>query len=122
MAPECLRGEAPDRRCDIWALGVTLYEALTGKRPFPSQDRRELERQIQDEEPAPLPASLPLQLRRVVGRCLEKSPARRYQRAGEVRSAMEEGPTDRSFSGAEGSWRSWRSFWLCSRPRPRLPR
>jgi eukaryotic-like serine/threonine-protein kinase len=89
MAPECLRGEAPDRRCDIWALGVTLYEALTGKRPFPSQDRRELERQIQDEEPAPLPASLPLQLRRVVGRCLEKSPARRYQRAGEVRSALE---------------------------------
>ncbi|HTM01194.1 MAG TPA: protein kinase [Candidatus Omnitrophota bacterium] len=89
MAPECLRGEAPDRRCDIWALGVVLYEMLTGKRPFAADTRAELERAIRQEDPAPLPRAIPEGLRRIVDRCLEKDPGRRYQRAGEARAALE---------------------------------
>jgi len=89
MAPECLRGDAPDRRCDVWALGITLYEAVAGKRPFLGDTRVALERSIHRDDPPPLPESVPVQLRRLIERCLDKEPGRRYQRAGEVRAALE---------------------------------
>jgi serine/threonine protein kinase/tetratricopeptide (TPR) repeat protein len=89
MAPELLRGGAPDRRSDIWALGVTLHEALTGRSPFAATSLPELARAIQGEDPAPLPRSVPVPLRRVIERCMEKDPGQRYQHASEIRAALE---------------------------------
>jgi len=89
MAPEMLRGQPADKRSDIWALGVTLQEILTGTRPFSGETRTEVERAILREDPAPLPASIPKPLRSVIARCLKKDPTHRYQHAAEVRAALE---------------------------------
>jgi len=89
MAPEVLRGVEADSRCDIWALGVVLFEMVSGKRPFRGQTAYELSSAILREIPAPLPANTPLALRHIVDRCLEKEPGQRYQRASEVFAALE---------------------------------
>ncbi len=89
MAPEQLRGEAADARTDVWALGVVLYEALAGRRPFGGETGYALSAGVLEKEPAPLPTHIPRALQAVVGRCLEKEPGQRYQRASEVRAALE---------------------------------
>ena len=89
IAPEILRGEKADARSDIWSLGVTLYEMSTGNRPFRGQTGYELTSGILREPLPPLPPQLPPGLRTVIERCLEKEPSHRYQRAGEVRAALE---------------------------------
>ncbi len=86
MAPECLRRGAAraDRRADVWSLGVTLHEAVTGRRPFDGVTREELVRRILDDEPedprlrAP---GLPRDLSAVVQTALAKEPERRYPSA-----------------------------------------
>lgn len=89
MAPEQLRGETADARSDIWALGVVLYEMTTGTRPFQGRTGFELSSAILNHASAPLPAHAPPALSAVVERCLRKEPGQRYQRAGEVRAALE---------------------------------
>jgi serine/threonine protein kinase/TolB-like protein len=89
MAPEVLRGKQPDGRSDIWALGVLLYEMLTSRLPFCGRNYVELTTEILREPPWPLRASIDAGLRGVVLRCLMKEPRQRYQRASEVRAALE---------------------------------
>ncbi len=89
MAPEVLRGEPADTRSDIWALGVVLYEITAGRQPFQGQTGFELTSAILREPPAPLPPQAPVGLRAIIHRCLAKEPGERYQRAGEVRAALE---------------------------------
>jgi len=89
MAPEVLRGCEATARTDIWALGVVLYEMVMGKRPFRGHTAYEMVSAILREAPAPLPASAPGVLRRIIERCLEKEAGHRYQRASEVRAALE---------------------------------
>jgi serine/threonine protein kinase len=120
MAPEQLRAQPADARTDIWALGVVLYEMASGARPFQGQTGFELSAAILNAPPALLSRVGP-PLRAVIDRCLEKEPDRRYQRAGEVRAALEtihagaasphvavrrRNPTDASFStlGATQPW------------------
>lgn len=86
MSPEQLRGDvrAIDRRTDVWALGVVLYEALAGRRPFTAVTRHRLADAIlrQDaEDPRHLNPSMPRDLAVVLLTALEKEPARRYQTA-----------------------------------------
>ncbi|MCB9833148.1 MAG: protein kinase [Planctomycetes bacterium] len=86
MAPEQVRGEqrAIDRRSDVYALGLTLYECLTLERPFQAPTRDALYQQILGQEP-PRPRhrnpTLPRDLEVVILTALEKNPDRRYQTA-----------------------------------------
>jgi len=89
MAPEQLRGDPVDSRTDYFALGCVLYEMLSGRRPFAGGSSAEHVSAVLRDDPAPLDERLPVSLRAVVRRCLEKRPAARYQAAGEVIAALE---------------------------------
>ena len=88
MAPEILRGLEADHRIDIWALGVVLYEAVSGQLPFKGRTAFEISSAILHELPPPLPSRIPTGLWAILQRCLAKEPAQRYQQAGEVEAAL----------------------------------
>ncbi|WP_437591016.1 serine/threonine-protein kinase [Sorangium sp. So ce1000] len=90
MSPEQALGKRTiDARADLWAVGVMLYEALSGGQPFTGGNHHAVLRRILDTEPAPLPSSIPQRLRKIVGRCLEKDPARRYPDAASLRADLQ---------------------------------
>ena len=89
MAPEILRGEAADYRGDLWALGVVLYEAASGRLPFEGRTGFEISSAIMREVPNPLGPPIPPGLWSIIQRCLAKEPIQRYQRASEVQAALE---------------------------------
>jgi serine/threonine-protein kinase len=86
MAPEQAWGDVEklDRRVDIYSLGTTMYELLTGTLPLDSQSTMEVLKKLSDEEPKPLRqivANIPSDLETIVLKCLEKEPDRRYESA-----------------------------------------
>jgi serine/threonine protein kinase len=89
MAPEVLTGEMASYQSDIWALGVLLYEAVTGQFPFGGSTAYGLSAAILHELPGPLPSSVPPGLSAVIMRCLAKDLKDRFQRASEIRSTLE---------------------------------
>jgi len=89
MAPEILRGEAADHRADLWALGIVLYETVSGRLPFEGRTGFEISAAIMREMPSPLGPPVPPGLWAVIQRCLAKEPMQRYQRAGEIQAALE---------------------------------
>src|SRR6266849_5326094 len=89
MAPEILQGEAADYRSDLWALGVVLYEAASGRLPFEGRTGFEISSAIMREVPNPLGPPIPPGLWSIIQRCLAKEPIQRYQRASEVQAALE---------------------------------
>jgi PAS domain S-box-containing protein len=89
MSPEVLRGRRPDSRSDVWALGVLLYEMVSGRLPFVGQTSFELGAAILEKSPAPLPANVPATLGRLIERCLMKTSGERPLRAREVQVALE---------------------------------
>ncbi len=91
MSPEQVDGKDPDRRSDIYSLGVVLFEMLTGRLPFEGDTALSVAVK-QKSEPPPDPrkinALIPDDLRRVVLKCLEKSKERRYQSAEELAAEL----------------------------------
>jgi serine/threonine protein kinase len=90
MAPELLRGRRADRRSDVWALGVLLYEMVAGRRPFAGATRYELAAAILDAPPAPLARHAPAALRAIIMRSLMKNPADRYQCGAAMAGALDD--------------------------------
>ncbi|WP_437297919.1 serine/threonine-protein kinase [Sorangium sp. So ce426] len=90
MSPEQALGKRTiDARADLWAVGVMLYEALSGAQPFTGGNHHAVLRRILETEPAPLPSSIRPRLRKIAGRCLEKDPARRYPDAASLRADLQ---------------------------------
>jgi serine/threonine-protein kinase len=100
LSPEVLRGDPADSRSDVWALGVLLYELASGRRPFTGTTGYELTSAILNSSPPPLPPHVPPALRTVIQRCLAKEPSQRYERAGEVRAALEAVSSDSAGAAA----------------------
>src|SRR6202166_1350840 len=91
MAPEQARGkESVDRRADIWAFGVVLYEMLTGKRPFEGEGLTDTLASVVKEEPHLDRA--PAKVRRLLRKCLEKDPQRRLRDIADVWALLDEEP------------------------------
>jgi serine/threonine protein kinase len=90
MAPELLRGRRADVRSDIWALGVLVFEMLTGRRPFHGATTYELAAAVLGAEPLSLPRRVPGHLRRIVSRCLSKHPGHRYRCARDLATALDD--------------------------------
>jgi serine/threonine-protein kinase len=87
MAPEQIEGRPADARTDIFAFGALLYEMLTGRRAFEGTSTPALIAAIVRAE---APSVLPRDLGRIVHRCLEKDPIRRYQSARDLINDLEE--------------------------------
>ena len=97
MAPEVLLGGRADARSDVWSIGVLLYEIVTGDLPFKGRTAFETSAAILGEPQMPMESRLPLALRLVIDRCLAKDPGKRYQRASDVRGALERIEANRSW-------------------------
>ena len=92
MAPEQAKGKTVDRRADVWAFGVVLYEMLAGRKMFGGDSIAETLAGV-IKEPIPigtLPADTPPAIRRLLDRCLERDVRRRLQSIGEARILIED--------------------------------
>jgi eukaryotic-like serine/threonine-protein kinase len=93
MAPEQIQGGKPDRRSDLYALGVVLYRLLAGKLPFDADPIEQLIHQIISQNPPrlePLHDKTPVELIELVNRLLAKQPEARYQDAALVLEELQE--------------------------------
>jgi serine/threonine-protein kinase len=91
MSPEQARGKAVDRRADIWAFGVVLFEMLTGKRAFSGDDISETLVSVFRDDPdwSALPVDMPPGVAQALRICLKKDPQQRVRDISTVRLAME---------------------------------
>jgi len=96
MSPEQARGKAVDRRADIWAFGVVLFEMLSGRRLFTGETVSDMVASVlrQEIDWTLLPATTPDAVRRLLARCLDRDVKKRLQAIGEARLVLEEGGGD----------------------------
>jgi Tol biopolymer transport system component len=111
MAPEQVKGRAADRRADIWAFGVVLYEIWTGSMAFGAETVTETLARVIEREPdwSKLPPDTPPAIVRLLQRTLVKDPKRRLQSIGDARLEIEEAMsgTHQAARPATGRPRSW---------------
>lgn len=93
MAPEQLTDEAVvDHRCDLYSLGVVLYQMATGARPFEARSTQEIITLIREQPHVPvrqLAPQHPVEIERIIDKLLAKRPEDRYQTAGALRAELE---------------------------------
>jgi serine/threonine protein kinase/WD40 repeat protein len=96
MSPEQARGQKADKRADIWAFGCVLYETLTGRRAFAGETISDHVAAILEREPdwTLLPNATPVEVRRLLWRCLTKDPLRRLRDVGDARIELEGKPSN----------------------------
>ena len=99
MSPEQARGKPVDKRADIWAFGVVLYEMLTGRRLFEGETVSDILAAVLKTEPdwSALPDTIPDAVRHLLHRCLERDPKRRLHSAADAAIEIEESLTGASF-------------------------
>jgi len=95
MSPEQARGKPVDKRTDVWAFGVLLFEMLTGKRLFDGETVSDVLAAVLTREPQwnELPAATPPSVRRLLRHCLERNPKNRQHDIADVRVALDEALT-----------------------------
>ena len=109
MSPEQARGKPVDRRADIWAFGIILYELLTGRHPLGlTENLPDILAAVILSEPdlSALAPDTPPHLRRLIERCLRKDPKQRLRDIGDARLALEE--PDAAAPAAIQRKRNWR--------------
>ena len=118
MSPEQVRGAAADHRSDIFSLGTIIHEMLSGRRAFHRETAAETMSAILKDDPdrSSSDPAVPLALERVIGYCMEKDPAERFQSARDVALALSaaSGPALSGPQRAEAlapNHRSWRTAW-----------
>jgi Tol biopolymer transport system component/predicted Ser/Thr protein kinase len=87
MSPEQARGKAVDKRADIWAFGVVLYEILTGKPLFTGETVSDILAGVLKEQPDL--SAVPVRVRRLINACLEKDPKKRLRDIGDYSRLLE---------------------------------
>ncbi len=99
MAPEQARGKAVDRRADIWAFGLVVYEMLTGRRALQGEETSDVLAAVlrQDIDWSALPPDTPALLRALLQECLVRDPKQRLRDIGDARRVL-----DRLIAGAPG--------------------
>jgi serine/threonine-protein kinase len=108
MSPEQARGKSVDKRADIWAFGVVLFEMLTGRRLFAGETASDTLAAVLTRDPdwSTLPPAAPASLRRLLRRCLDREPRNRLRDIGDARfilSRLELGERDETqLARAEG--------------------
>jgi len=92
MSPEQAKGKPVDRRADIWAFGVVLFEMLTGRKLYGGETILDTLAAVARDEPLweTLPPDTPSSLQHLLRRCLDKDPRRRLQAIGEARLLLED--------------------------------
>jgi len=92
MAPEQARGRAVDKRADIWAFGVVLFEMITGAQTFAGDTISEVMASVMKDDPdwTRLPPDTPPQVRRLLRRCLAKDPKQRLRDIGDARLLLDD--------------------------------
>ncbi len=101
MSPEQATGGDVDHRTDLWSLGVSMYEMLTGRKPFDSDTRANVLYRIAHTDAPPLPSDVPPPIHGVVRTLLAKQPAGRLQSARELVEALDAAEADTAPSAGE---------------------
>ena len=116
MSPEQARGKPVDKRADIWAFGVLLYEMLAGRQLFSGDTVSDVLAAVlrQEFDWKALPPSVPAELRRLLARCLERNPKDRLHDIADARIAIDEvvAGKDVSAGPVAAPARSRRAIWL----------
>jgi len=101
MSPEQARGRPVDKRADIWAFGVILFEMLTGRHLFAGETMSDTIAAVLTRDPdlGALPAGVPPRVAALVARCLQRDPKRRLRDIGDARLDLEDPAVDASAPG-----------------------
>ena len=113
MSPEQARGKTADKRADIWAFGVVLFEMLTGTRLFDGETTSDILAAVLRAEPdwSELPAETPTPIVRLLHRCLERDPRERLHDIADARLEIEEAIARPDWASTEQADRPEATIW-----------